>query len=388
MWDWVDIFSIAWAVPLVLDAMMSIAGAVYDFFVSGGIIYMLVWGWLAFSIGLYLIKMYFPEKWVEFFGLSGGGQMYKVETDGWSVTKDVAKPMLRALFAVAVLLQVKPTFITNFVINPFLEFGAVYVSSITNTILPDQKSVIAECPKDLGEYLSNDSCQFLVRPIHEISMVNNDVIKKGFQFLGRGLVSPSVINIFLNIITGLLLIVTFFASNVFMSMLLIQGIFKFGMELIKYPFMVLVYVVKNPDKDDDYMWVNPWPAFKGIIKSLQKLIIAMIAVAFILLINISLARAMFGFDADSVQGFGGHSITWLAAFLNLWIMGEIFSMTRKKLEDYVGDKDMTGFADAVIKDGKGLFKSASKFGSSAIKIIHKGKDAKLDNATKNPEAKK
>ena len=62
MWDWMDVFSLSWFVPLILDSMMAVAMSVYDYFVGNGdgVVYVLIWGWLAFTIGLYLIKMYFP----------------------------------------------------------------------------------------------------------------------------------------------------------------------------------------------------------------------------------------------------------------------------------------------------------------------------------------
>ena len=369
---WLEILSIAWVVPLVLESMMAVATAIYDFFVAGGIIYMLIWGWLAFSIGLYLIKMYFPKQWVEMFALHGGGQMYDPKTDGWSVSKDVAKPMLRALFAIIILLQVKPNYITHYVVDPFLEFGAVYVSAVTKTILPNQQPAKTECPKDLGEYLSKDGCLFLVNPIHEVSAVNARIIKQGLGFVARGFAGPFPAGI-MNIITGLFLIFAFFSCNFFMTLLIVQGIFKFGMALIKYPFSVLVYVVKTPEKNDDHLWVNPWPAFADVVKSLQKLIVAMIAVAFILLINVSVAFAMFNFSVDRVDGFGGHSVAWMTAILTFLIMYQVFDMTRKQLNDYVDDKDMTGFYDKVATETKGLANDVVSWGKNAIRIAATGK---------------
>jgi hypothetical protein len=362
MEGWVEIFSLAWVVPLVLDSMTAVAESVYDYFVGEGILYMLIWGFLAFYIGLYLVKMYFPTHWLQLFGLSGGGQMYDDKTDGWSISKGVLKPLLRAMFAILILLQLKPAYITNYVIEPFLQFGAVYVDSITSIVLPDRIAASAECPEELGGYLSKSGCEFIVGPIDNISRVNNGMIKKGFEFLmpgdGGGLLS---------IITGLVLIATFFASNLFMALLIIRGIFKFGLSLIVYPFRVLIYVVK----DDSDMWVNPWPALSDLIKSLQTLVVSMIAAAFILMVNISVVAAMLSFMPDGAKDFGGHSITWLAAVMTFWIMFRVFKTTRDRLDEYVGDADMTGFYDKVAGNVKSAYKNVKDWGGKAIEILRK-----------------
>lgn len=373
MWDWVDVFSLSWVVPLILDSMMAVAMAVYDYFVGNGdgIIYVLIWGWLAFSIGLYLIKMYFPTKWLDLFGLAGGGQMYDPKTDGWSIGTDVLKPMLRAMFAIIILLQVRPHYIMSFVVDPFLQFGAVYVKAITGVVLPNQIPSKVPCPATIGEYLSEDSCKFMVQPIDDISRVNNTVIRRGFDFLFLGFPQLMLIGFrmtgFLNIITGLALIATFFSSNLFMALLIVRGIFQFCLSLILYPFRVLIYVVKTPK--DNNMWVNPWPAFEDLIKSLQKLVVAMIAVAFILLINVSVAGALFNFDINDVGGFGAHSVTWLTAIMTFWIVYKVFDWTRARLDKYVGDSDMTGFYDRLKTNAQAFAKDTADWGKKAIDIL-------------------
>ena len=72
-WGIVDSFNLAPFVPIILDALMAVASGGYEFFVGNGngIIYILVWGFLAISMSLYLIKLYFPKVWVSFFGCSG-----------------------------------------------------------------------------------------------------------------------------------------------------------------------------------------------------------------------------------------------------------------------------------------------------------------------------
>ena len=60
----VDALNLAPLIPTVLDALLAVATGGYEFFVGNGdgIIYILVWGFLAVSMGLYLIKMYFPKN--------------------------------------------------------------------------------------------------------------------------------------------------------------------------------------------------------------------------------------------------------------------------------------------------------------------------------------
>ena len=129
-------------------------------------------------------------------------------------------------------------------------------------------------------------------------MANNAIIKRGFEFLSSGLrglmtVIPHGGNAFLNLITGIILIMTFFSSNLFMALLIIEAIFKFGMALVLYPFHVLSYVAKPSDK-----WLDIWPAFAGITKELQQLVITMIMCSFMLCINIAIIRALFTWNGS------------------------------------------------------------------------------------------
>jgi len=371
MGGWSEIFSLAWVVPLLLDALSAVAFAIYEMLVSGGIVYILIWGWLAFTIGLSLAKMYFPKDWLSLFAFSGGGEMYDPKTDGWSILKNVGKPIARAVFASVFLLQVRPEYITNIIINPFLEFGGVYVGTITKSVLPKELPKM-NCPKGLDAYFTQDSCDFLIRPIRQVSAVNGGMISKGFDFLMGGIASlllpvdlPQAVTGMAgwgSIITGLLLIATFFSSNFFMSLLLIQGIFKFGLNLAFYPFKVLIYVIKKPDGDE---WVDPFPAFADILESLKKLVVAMVAVAFILLINISVVGAMFNFDPTTGEKIAGHATSWIICLMTLWLVVRVFAITREQLDKYVADPDMTGFYDKVKKD-------AAKFANNAWNLGKKG----------------
>lgn len=368
----VDALNLSPFVPLVLDSMMMVATGVYEFFVGNGdgIIYILVWGFLGITIILYLVKMFLPKSWVSFFGFSGGGEIAD-DVSGTKIFENILKPGLRAVIAILVLLQLKPVYMTGWLVNPFLEFGSIYTSHIIETINePGIKGADVTCPQDVVEkkWLSPESCEFLVQPVADLAHANNTIIKRGFDFLMSGLrgmltLIPNGGEDFLNLITGLVLIATFFSSNLFMTLLVIQGIFNFGVQLILYPFSVLTYVVKPNDK-----WFDIWPAFSGITKALQQLIVTMIACAFILCINIAIIKALFQWNssvfvvasggsassnvptaATTALGFGQHSVLWLSAILTFYLMYKIFDMTRKQLDMYVG-KGMDGLYNQVTKD--------------------------------------
>ena len=278
--------------------------------------------------------------------------------DGMTIATNMLKPALRAIIAATVLLQLKPIYLTEWLVNPFLQFGALYTESITNTI--NQAGVSGpkiECPPSVIQqgWISESSCEFLVQPVADISNANNQIIKAGVDFFTRGLrgmmtLVPHGGENLLNVITGLVLIFTFVASNLFMALLIIQAIFNFGMALVLYPFQVLVYVVKPNDK-----WMDIWPAFGGITKALQRLVITMIACAFILCINIAIVKSLFQWSssvfvvaaggaassnvpqvANTALGFGQHSILWLSSILTFYLMMRIFNLTREQLNNYVG----------------------------------------------------
>ncbi len=382
----VDALNLAPLIPTILDALMMVASGGYDFFVGdgNGIIYILVWGFLAVSIALYALKMYFPKMWVSFFGFSGGGEMVG-GIDGMTIATNMLKPAIRAIVAVTVLLQLKPVYLTDWLINPFLQFGALYTESITETI--NESGINApkiDCPPSIIQqgWISPESCEFLVQPVSDLSHANNQIIKRGFDFINSGLrglltLIPHGGENFLNIITGIFLVFTFVASNLFMALLIIQAIFNFGMALVLYPFQVLAYVVKPSDK-----WLDVWPAFGGITKSLQKIVITMIACAFILCVNIAVIKSLFQWNSsvfvvaaggtatsnvptavNNALGFGQHSILWLSSILTFYLMFRIFNLTREQLDSYVG-KGMDNLYNQVKSDTKILTGRVKSVGSA------------------------
>ena len=387
----VDNLNLAPFVPMVLDSLMMVATGGYEFFVGDGtgIIYFLVWTFLGASITLGLVKMYFPKSVLGFFGISGGGEMEN-GVDPKGIIYDVVRSGVRAVIAAAVLLQLRPVLLTQLLVNPFLQLGAAYTHAITETI--NEAGVHApeiKCPPEIVEkaWISESSCEFLVQPVADLSHANNRIVTRGFDFLTRGLrglitMVPHGGEDFLNLVTGILLIITFVASNVFMALLVIQGIFNFGMQLILYPFYVLTYVFKKSDK-----WFDVWPAFSGITKALQQLIVTMIACAFMLCINLAIIKALFQWGTsvfvaatggsatsnvptipNSPMGFGEHSIMWLSAILTFYLMLKIFDMTQQQLNKYVGS-GMNDLYDKVSSDAKTMWNKAKGMGAFFGKVM-------------------
>lgn len=357
--DILDAYNLAPFVPLVLETMMNIATSLYNFFVGNGngIIYILIYAFLAFYIGLYLVKMHFPKDWLSFLGFSDGGEMWDGKADVWKIADNVLKPCVRAIIAAVFLLQIKPVYVTEWLVNPFLEFGSIYteqiLKNINNSTIEMNDGPV--CPASIEEsgWISKRSCDFLVKPVYIISKENNRVIKYGFDFLKSGI--RGVMNLIphggedlMNVITGILLLFSFISANVFMALLIIQGIFDFCLSLIMYPFNVLAWVAKKSDK-----WFDILPPFSQIIDALKNLIITMIACAFILCVNVAIVRALFNWSSsvfvvaaggvstsnvpsitNMAANFGQHSILWISALLTFFLMQNIFKMTRERLDMY------------------------------------------------------
>ncbi|MBR3510583.1 MAG: hypothetical protein IKN73_00800 [Alphaproteobacteria bacterium] len=399
--DILDSYNLAPFIPIVLETMMNMAVNLYDFFVDNGhgIIYTLIYAFLAFYIGLYLFKMYLPKDWLSFLGFSGGGEIWDGSATGWKIADNVFKPCLRALIAIILLLQIKPTYITKFLVDPFLEFGYFYTENILKTV--NSSISIDEgisCPASItdSKWISERSCNFLIRPVYAISKENNRVIKYGFDFLRQGIKGMMVLiphggEDLMNIITGILLITAFVSSNVFMALLIIQGIFDFCLSLIMYPFNVLAWVAKKSDK-----WVDFLPAFEQIIDSLKKLVITMIACAFMLCINISVVRALFNWSSsvfvaaasgvsssnipsitNTAMNFGSHSVLWLSSLLTIFLMQNIFKLTRERLEMYTSGTpktlytNVTGDAKTIWTKTKAAPKTVKDWFGVGKKIIGK-----------------
>ena len=122
-----------------------------------------------------------------------------------------------------------------------------------------------------------------------------------------------------------------------------------------YPFNVLTWTAKKTSKNDK--WFDILPVFNQIIDSLKKLVITMIACAFILCVNIAVVRALFNWSSSvfvvaaggaassnvptitNIGGnFGQHSMLWITSILTFFLMQNIFTMTRERLDTYTGIK--------------------------------------------------
>lgn len=382
-WKIVEKLDVSPLIPIVLSSFMQVAINGYNYFINNGkgIIFILIWGFLAFTIAAYLLKMFFPSFWLSFLGFSGGGKIDTPET----ITKNILKPAIRTIIAATIFILpiTSPKSLTEYLVNPFLEIGSFYTSEIIKAVpsltgfsinIPDSESEIdSHCMRIVEQgWISENSCRFLTEPVKTISFANNKIIQRGFDFISNGL--RGLLTVFvhgggesiLNILSGVLLVFTFVSCNIFMALLIIQAIFNFGIALILYPFKMLAWVVK---KSDD--WVNLWPAFDGIIKALREIIITMIACAFILCINIAVIQALFQWNATTFfsaasggvahsnvptsisasMSFGDHSMLWLSALLTYFLMVQIFDITRKKILDYTGS-GMDALYNKVSKDAK------------------------------------
>ena len=389
----IDALDLSPFVPIVLDALMLVATGTYDFFVGqgDGIIFTIIWLFLAISFGAYLLKMYFPKNVLGFIGINGGGEMWENKAQPMTIAHNMLKPVIRAMVAVTILLPIKPDVLTKWVVNPFLQFGSIYTTAILSTI--NEAGIVnhekVKCPESIiqQKWLTQSSCEFLTQSVADLSHANNKIIKRGFDFLLSGLrgmmtLIPHGGEDFLNIISGLIIIFTFVGCNLFMALLVIQAIFNFGVALIIYPFGVFAWVAKQSDK-----WFDPLPPFSGIIKALQELVITMIACAFILGLNVALIKALFQWDssifvvaaggtatmnvpmaANTAMGFGQHSIFWMSSILTFFVMQRIFEVTRQTLNSYT--KGMDGMYNQVKADAKTTVTGATKT-VGAIKDIVK-----------------
>ncbi|MCQ2562261.1 MAG: hypothetical protein MJ158_01430 [Alphaproteobacteria bacterium] len=356
----IDAFNLSIFIPLILEQFMNVATYLYNFFVGQGtgLIYILIYVFLGIYIALYLCKLYLPKDWLGFFGFNGGGEMWDGSATGWNIGFNVLKPCIRVIIATTLLLQIKPIIVTEWLVNPFLEFGAIYTNQIVKSIKDinlDDSPI--QCPKNIvtQNWISEKSCNFLVQPVHIISSANNSIIKNGIDTVAHGikgifLFSPSFVSSLMGIITGIILILTFVSSNLFMALLIIQAIFDMCLSLIMYPFCVLTWVATKSDK-----WFDILPAFKQIIEALKKLVITMIACAFILCVNVAIVHALF----DSTQNitnlnFGQNSLIWLSSILTIFLIHNIFTMTKERLKTYSGAK--TSLYDDVVGDAKTIWR--------------------------------
>ena len=88
-----DSLDISGLIPIIISSFMNVATGSYEYFVGhnrDGIIFLLVWGFLAFYIALYLVKLYIPKFWLSTFGFKSGDSINDVT--GMKITENVVKP--------------------------------------------------------------------------------------------------------------------------------------------------------------------------------------------------------------------------------------------------------------------------------------------------------
>ena len=139
-----------------------------------------------------------------------------------------------------------------------------------------------------------------------------------------------------------------------------------------YPFNVLAWVARKSDK-----WFDVFPAFNQIIDALKKLVITMIACAFILCVNVAIVRSLFNWSlfytgdltiTDTSMNFGKHSILWLSSMLTLLLMQNIFKLTRERLDLYTGKNDKDLYNN-VTGDAKTMWEKIKKTPDTVKNIV-------------------
>lgn len=348
-------------IPITLDAISIVSMATFklakDLFPS------LIYIFLAVKITIYLFKMYMPKQLLGVLGFSGGGEMWD-NPDAMNIVQTTLKPIIRAVIALAFLLQLSPKIMTEAVVDPLLKFGAIYTEKVleaTPNMIPDTPNQVRNISSE-NKLFTNETVDSMRRPLDALSQANNEFIVLGGKMTLHGLAKLSI----LTILSGLVMMATFFSSNLFIALLLLQAIFYLGLSFIMYPFYVLIYVVKD-SKD----WINPIPAFTDIFQSLKKLIITMIASAIVTILNIQMIKALYSSgdvekfnslmeieDADALAGsFGFQSMSWLYAIILIFLYYKIFTIIRGKISEYGGESDETMYNNV---------KSDSKYISNTI----------------------
>ncbi|MDR0803663.1 MAG: hypothetical protein LBO08_01050 [Rickettsiales bacterium] len=398
-WGIVDSLNLAPYVPMVLNALMTVAQRTYAYFVgtldSPGIIYIMTWCFVAIYIAMYLLKMYLPANWGQFFGMNDTGSMWDGKVKPFQMGTNLLKPGIRAIIAVSLLLPIQPRMFSDILINPFLEFGAYYTHGIQEAAaavspfgMPEH---LEECPVEIttGDdgFITKKSCDFIIQPISIVAHANNQIVKRGLNMLMNGihnlmgLIPRGNGGSFVNIITGLILASTFVSCNFFLALLIIQGVFDFGMSLVLYPFKVLQYVMQN--KNDS--WLDLWAPFGQIVTALKKLVVAMIASMFILIVNVAVVAALFNWNSSVFvaaaggmatsnlpsgggSGFGAQSMVWLSAIITLLLFKKIFDMSKKKILEYTEDGSDKLYKEAAqdYKDKKKWTQDTAKTGKKIV----------------------
>jgi len=93
----------------------------------------------------------------------------------------------------------------------------------------------------------------------------------------------------------------------------------------------------------------------------------MIALAFMLLINVALARAVFNFNTGNVTTTVQHSISWVSCILSFWLLYRVYAEIDRKIKEYISDDEITTFYDKAAAAVASAAKQAYNWGT---RIVH------------------
>ena len=148
----IDSLNLAPFIPTILDAMMQVATGTYSYFVETGIILALIVGFLAMTVCWYAIKLFAPPQFLTLFDIKPGDKLGEVKPQ--EIAKKILQPGLRAVIALLVLLNLKPMFMTQWLINPFLQLGSIYTTQVLEPInITNKGQPNVVCPKSIIEQL-------------------------------------------------------------------------------------------------------------------------------------------------------------------------------------------------------------------------------------------
>ncbi|MDR2685448.1 MAG: hypothetical protein LBB23_01590 [Rickettsiales bacterium] len=358
--DWLNATSFDKFVPLVIQAMMGAAAGVYDYFVP--VLSGLLWIVIVFNSAVFTTKQFFPANWLSFLGMNGGGYWAKPTDLIRGIPMRLVKQIVRASIATLLLLTIRPSLITDTIINPMLRVGTM----ITEFVVPSSTASRAQClPGATREFFDEKLCSDFANPIASIVYKNNQMVALGLSIINMkfpangggvaanaaGVVSPPDLGkgIF-NFIVGLFMAGTFFMFGLRLASILLQGILDFCFAIILFPFKVFSYCLKATEGDD---WFNPGDALGDIIESLRKLIVTMIVAGIATTINMILIASVVGSGTANLSGggWGTGIMTILGSVLCLLIMNKFYEIAKEKIAQY-GGANNTALYDLTKKTAK------------------------------------
>lgn len=339
--DWLNAISLDKFVPYIVESMMYAASGTYDFFAP--LMTGLVWILITFFFLVWLTKQFIPQNWLDALGFKDGGAFYNDKISAKAMTERIIKMALRGVVATTILFAARPAAMTDVIINPFLMVGNMYVSAI----VPNDANLPPAPPctnEQTRGFMSVAACSNLANPLRAIIYKNNQVLTFGLDMMGV----PSFITntnpkssefdigrLVFDLIVGGVLVITFFLSGLYIASLILQAIIGFCFEIILFPFRTFSYVLNAKDES----WINPWPAFKGIVDSLRVLVVTMLVSGIMTIVNIIMLDTMFGGNEINANSWSDKFMLALSAVLSLIIMHKLFKTAQEKISQFGASKD-------------------------------------------------